>query len=269
MTAYLTGKWELSGGGTIETGNIIGFRRYCDVINNISSFKITNYNNAWNTDGSEIGRSISYERSSNPGVFSPSFSGSIYSGTLNYTPAGLPTLNAGPYYPSVVSNGLGGWRYDPYTSNLPSVFDLSSSINAGFPSDVEIEIAIKSSSAAATFMKATILNMSFDTVWNTLYLEETIGDGKAYMTRVNVGTSQHPNMQDAIGFATTYDASWRTYPFREGSNGASDYGLSGFRLDSQIPVGTYLLSNLLASGLAEKNGGYFHTTSVTSDYSVS
>ena len=257
MTAYLTGKWELSGGSSQATGNSVACRHYCDVTNNVSTLAITNYNNAWRTDGSESGRSTSYEAGTVPGSYSAAIAGSIYSGTLNYAVPGLPTLAAGPFYPTIQPNGSGGWNYEPIATNLPTTFALDpDDMNAGYPSDVKIEIVVRSSSAAATFMRATAIDLTFDSRWNTLWLEENTGDGLARAgSRVINGQTVA-----TVGFATTYNAWWRTAYFQPGA--AQIPGIAGFRVDTSVGAGTYWLSALVAAGLAVTTPGYLLTTPV-------
>lgn len=257
MTAYLTGNWELTNGTTQETGLLLGIRHYRDVIDNSSNVRVTNYNNAWATDGSEIGRYVNYEASATPGSYGVSLFGSIYSGTLDYAPSGLPTLPTGPYYPTVVMNSSGGWKYQPFQSGFPSAFALNStSLNAGYPTDVKIEVTVRSQSGAFTYLRATILDIQWDTRWNTLYLEETIGDGLArsgsmVINRRTVAT---------VGFATTYNAWWRTAYFRPGASQVP--GIGGYRIDRSVGAGIYWLSDLIQNNLAYTTDAYLHTTPI-------
>lgn len=255
MPVYLAGKWER------DQNEALKLRRYCDVTNNVSNLRVSNFDYAWRTDGSDIGLSTLFNVASNPGVYSAPITGSLQSGALNYAVPNPPTLAPGPFYPTIKSNGS-GWRYEPIESDLPKTLALPE-MNAGYPSDAQIEIT----TYATTRKRATIVSMTFDERWNTLWLEEEIGSGDAWWTQVNAGTARSPRMEDAVSFKTSYSATWRTA--YEDPTGTQTPGIARIRVDTTLADGTYSLSALVAAGLAVTTTGYLHTTPLnTTHYSI-
>ena len=262
MPVYLEGDWERS-----ETPSVDGndrFRLFCVASNAVDTLRVSNYNNAWRTDGSEIGRATLYEVAPNPGSYSAPIAGSLYSGALSYAVPNPPTLASGRVYPTAVRSAGGGWRYEPFSFGLPKTLALPAEMNAGYPSDVQIEITVRSTTPATTFMRATITSIVFDDRWNTLWLEEEIGDGWAReFDRV---VNRQP--VKTVGFATRYSAWWRTAHFHP--DGSKAPGIASYRFDASLPEGTYWLSALISAGLATTTGGYLHTSPANSPhYNVS
>ena len=166
MSVYLEGDWERS-----ETPSVDGndrFRLFCVASNAVDTLRVSNFNNAWRTDGSEIGRWTKFERATTPGRASATIAGSLYSGALGYIVPNPPTITPGRVYPSATLNPAGGWRYEPFDFGLPQTLALPAEMNAGYPSDVQIEITVHST----IFMRATITSIVFDDRWNTLWLED-------------------------------------------------------------------------------------------------
>ena len=258
MTVYLEGKWERE-----ETlgGQPARFRHYVEAKCNSDSIRVSNFNYAWRTDGSEIGRSTLYEVAQEPGAYSAPIAGSIYSGALSHV-IDAPTFEPYRIYPTVdISDGA--WRYEPVSLGLPATFALDpEEINAGYPSDVQIDIAARSSSSPATFKRATVTALVFDERWNTLWLEEELGDGWA---REHVRVVNRRTVT-TVGFATTYAAWWRTAYFQP--DGSQVPGIAGFRVDTTVGDGSYWLSALVAAGLAVTTPGYLHTTPVNTPHYV-
>lgn len=266
MTVYLVGKWELGNGQSQMTGSSVSLRHYCDVTNP-TSLHVTNYNNAWKTDGSDIGLSTSYELANAPGSFSASLAGSIYSGNLYFPVTNFPLIPTGPVYPIVVST-TNGWKYAPVDPNLTKSLALTG-MNAGFITDADIEVVVRSTSAAATYMRATITDLEYDDDWNTLWLDETIGSGDASTMQINVGgTGSSQRYVDAVCFATTYSATWRTILHSSGTNGSQRHGIGAFRIDASVGAGSYKLSTLLQSGLATTIDGYLHMSESGPHYEI-
>lgn len=262
MTAYLEGNWERSEASPADPGALARFRLFCVASNAVDALRVSNYNNAWRTDGSEIGRATLYEVAPNPGSYSAPIAGSLYSGALSYAVPNPPTLASGRVYPTAVRSAGGGWRYEPLDPGLSRTFALPAEMNAGYPSDVQIEIAARSSSSPATFMRATVTALVFDARWNTLWLEEELGDGWA---REHVRVVNRRTVA-TVGFATTYSAWWRTAYFQP--DGSQVPGIAGFRVDTTVVAGSYWLSALVAAGLAVTTPGYLHTTPVNTPHYV-
>ena len=241
MTIRLAGKWEEDDGG---------FRRYCDVTNRVEQLRVSNFNEAWRTDGSEIGRETSFTPRADPGYFGAGFKGSIRSGMLECVIPNPPTIAGERFYPTANVND-DGWRYDAVDPGLPKSLALPDDMNAGYPSDVHIAIA----AITASKMRATIVSMTFDKRWNTLWLDEEIGDGRALEAWLPDPTpGNHGKRQDAFSFATYYFASWRSAHFQP--DGSQVSGIAGFVFDCSLAVGTYALSSLISAGRAKTTEGY-------------
>ena len=102
MTAYLEGNWERSEASPADPGALARFRLFCVASNAVDALRVSNYNNAWRTDGSEIGRATLYDVAPNPGSYSAPIAGSLYSGSLSYAVPNPPTLASGRVYPTAV-----------------------------------------------------------------------------------------------------------------------------------------------------------------------
>lgn len=250
------------------SGNTVSFRRYCEVTNPSADYYIYVFGYAWKTDGTEIGRYTNYEKNNATGTWTSYLVGSwsnISGQTLSYQAPNIPTIAAARVIPSVDSfnftDPVATWKYNPISSGLPATLALPSAMNCDYPEDVDLEITDRS----ALYRRVTITGMTFsqNSPWTKLYLHEEIGDGTAVNTRINTGTSQRPNWEDAIGFRTAYHAIWRTYYMKDGDSltpSLLHYGMGGFRIDRSLPAGTYKLSDLLATGSAEIDSGYIHAT---------
>ena len=262
MSVYLEGSWERS-----ETPSVDGndrFRLFCVASNAVDTLRVSNFNYAWRTDGSEIGRWTNFARETTPGRASAPIAGSLYSGALVYVVPNPPTITPGRVYPTPTLNPAGGWRYEPFNFGLPKTLALPAEMNAGYPSDVQIEISVRSTTPATTFMRATITSIVFDDRWNTLWLEEEIGDGWA---REFDRVVNHQPVK-TVGFATKYSALWRTDYFQP--DGSKAPGIASYRFDASLSEGTYWLSALISAGLATTTEGYLYTSPANSPhYNVS
>lgn len=262
MAVYLEGSWERS-----ETPSVDGndrFRLFCVASNAVDTLRVSNFNNAWRTDGSEIGRWTNFEHATTPGRASATIAGSLYSGALGYVVPNPPTITPGRVYPTATLNPDGGWRYEPFDFELPKTLALPAEMNAGYPSDVQIEISVRSTTSATTSMRATIISIVFDERWNTLWLEEEIGDGWA---REFDRVVNHQPVK-TVGFGTKYSAWWRTAHYQ--LDGSRVYGISSFLFDTSLSEGNYWLSALISAGLATTTEGQLYTTPLyTPNYNVS
>lgn len=253
---------------------MLSFRLYCEVTNPSADCYVNVFNHAWKTDGSEIGQYLRYEKNSTPGTWSAYLNGYWWNSSsyvLSYQVLNIPTIAFARVTPSVYSfnftNPVATWKYSPISSGLPTTLALPSAMNCDYPEDVDIEITDQST----LYRRVTITGLTFsqNSPWTKLYLKETIGDGKAVAFRMNTGTSQRPNMVDAIGFNTAYSALWHTYHSKDYNGNASSYhyGMSGFRVDRSLPVGTYKLSDLLEAGTAQASyDGYIHASHSLNNY---
>lgn len=232
MAFYIAPKWEVDA----QTG---AFRKYCDVVQNLPT-AITCYG-AWATDGSAIGRYTSFSRTAT-GVNLPRVGA-----TYNYTlPANfIPEYATNKVYPVPIINQNGGWKYTPISLNLPTTLALPNDFGYGYPTDVKINL----STPSGTTRRLTIIDVTFDTAWNTLYLVDTAGDGAAYETTRVVNRVTYP----LFGWNANYSANWRTLHNKNGTSGADlIYASSQGSVynPNNLADGDYFFSDLIAQNTA-------------------